>query len=53
MILFINDAKVGEARQMKTYEELRNRADYRAYLENSKGYTEDTFNAVCQDCTRN
>ena len=34
---------------LKTYEELRNRADYRAYLENSKGYTVETFEAVCAD----
>ena len=34
---------------LKTYEQLRNRADYHEYLENSKGYTEETFNAVCKD----
>ena len=34
---------------LKTYEELRNRADYRSYLEASKGYTKDTFDAVCGD----
>ncbi|MBE7080214.1 MAG: hypothetical protein E7371_03145 [Clostridiales bacterium] len=33
----------------KVYEELRNRADYRAYLENTKAYTEETFNAICAD----
>ena len=34
---------------LKTYEQLRNRADYRTYLENSKGYTKETFDAVCAD----
>ena len=34
---------------LKTYEQLRNRADYRAYLENSQGYTEATFDAICVD----
>ena len=33
----------------KVYEQLRNRADYRQYLESSKEYTEKTFNSVCAD----
>lgn len=32
-----------------TYEQLRNRADYRAYLQASQGYTEATFEAICKD----
>ena len=32
-----------------TYESLRSRADYRAYLEASQGYTQDTFDAVSRD----
>ena len=34
---------------LKTYEQLRDRADYRAYLENSKEYTKETFDAICAD----
>ena len=34
---------------LKTYEPLRNRADYRDYLINSTGYTEETFENVCAD----
>ncbi len=34
---------------LTTYEELRNRADYREYLENSGNYTEQTFDSVCAD----
>ena len=34
---------------LKTYEQLRNRADYRAYLENSQEYTEATFHCICAD----
>ena len=34
---------------LKTYEQLRNRADYRSYLKASTGYTEETFDCVCAD----
>lgn len=34
---------------LKTYEQLRDRADYRAYLETSKEYTKETFDAICED----
>ncbi len=34
---------------LKTYNELRNRADYRAYLETSQEYTESTFDCICAD----
>ena len=34
---------------LTTYEELRNRADYREYLDNSGRYTEETFEHVCVD----
>lgn len=34
---------------LKTYEQLRNRADYREYLKASQGYTEETFYGVCAD----
>ncbi len=34
---------------LTTYEELRNRADYREYLERSGAYTEETFERVCAD----
>lgn len=34
---------------LTTYEQLRNRADYREYLGNSGGYTEETFERVCAD----
>ena len=34
---------------LKTYEQLRNRADYREYLRASKEYTESTFEEICAD----
>ena len=34
---------------LKTYNELRNRADYRAYLETSQEYTRSTFDCICAD----
>ena len=34
---------------LTTYEELRNRADYRDYLARSGGYDEKTFDGVCAD----
>lgn len=34
---------------LTTYEELRNRADYREYLQKSGTYTEETFEHVCAD----
>ena len=34
---------------LKTYEQLRNRADYREYLESSKGYDKGTFYRICAD----
>lgn len=34
---------------LKTYESLRNRADYRDYLKASGEYTEETFERVCAD----
>ena len=34
---------------LEGYESLRNRADYREYLKGCGNYTQDTFNAVCED----
>ncbi len=34
---------------LSSYKELRNRADYKAYLASSQNYTEATFDAVCAD----
>ncbi len=34
---------------LETYDPLRSRADYKAYLENSKHYDEQTFDAICRD----
>lgn len=34
---------------LTTYEQLRNRADYREYLGGSDAYTEETFERVCAD----
>ena len=34
---------------LKTYEQLRNRAGYRTYLNSLKGYTESTFDEICTD----
>ena len=34
---------------LTTYEELRNRADYREYLGGSGAYTEETFERICAD----
>ena len=34
---------------LSTYKELRNRADYREYLQGSEGYNEEIFNSVCND----
>lgn len=37
---------------IRTYRELRNRADYLEYLEKSRSYTEETFEAVALDLKR-
>ena len=34
---------------LTAYDELRNRADYHAYLQASQGYTEETFDKICVD----